>query len=118
MFGKKNKKDELNFETENYIMPEYFDKNKLVVANLEQVTNQNVLPYVLTTSQKYIFEVINEKEKVRYKEVFTGFITDNEDSQHYFNYPYPVNITPLREVLPSIREDIPKFSFYQNSQTT
>ena len=110
MFGKKNKKDELKFKEENYIMPEEFDTSKLVVANLESVSNETELPTVITTKQKYIFEKINEKDKLRYKEVFTGFITDKEENCHYFNYPYPVNIVPLKEVLPTIRDNIPKLS--------
>ena len=110
MFGKKNKKEELSYKIDDYKMPEYFYTNKLVVGNLESVTNKTELPSVLTTDQKYIFEVIKEKDKVRYKEVFTGFITDIEANCHFFNYPYLVNIVSLKETLPSIGEKIPKLS--------
>jgi hypothetical protein len=110
MFGKKNKKEELNFKTDDYVMPEFFDSNKLVVANLESITNETEFPTVLTTNQKYIFEEIKEKDKLRYKEVFTGFITDKEENCHFFNYPYPVNIIPLKEVVPTIIEKVPKYA--------
>ena len=115
MFWKKKKKekenkDKVKFETENYIMPEYFDVSKLVVANLESISNETELPTVSTTDQKYIFEKINDNDRTRYKEVFTGFITDIEDNCHYFNYPYLVNIVSLKEALPTIRDSVPKFS--------
>ena len=110
MFGKNKKKEELKYKTDNYVMPDFFDTSKLVVANLESVTNETELPSVLTTDQKYIFEVIKEKDKTRYKEVFTGFITDTEDNCHYFNYPYLVNIVSLKEVIPTINEKVPKLS--------
>ena len=115
MFWKKKKKekenkDKVKFETENYIMPEYFDVSKLVVANLESISNETELPTVSTTDQKYIFEKIYDNDRARYKEVFTGFITDIEDNCHYFNYPYLVNIVPLKEALPTIRDSVPKFS--------
>ena len=110
MFGKKNKKEELKFETDKYIMPEFFDASKLVVANLELVSNEGEFPTISTTNQKYIFEKVEENSKLRYKEVLTGFLTDPEDNCHYFNYPYPVNIVPLKEVIPTIRDNIPKLA--------
>ncbi len=39
-------------------MPEYFDTSRLVIANLETVTNVTEVPSLLTTDQKYLFEVI------------------------------------------------------------
>ena len=110
MFGKKRKKDEIKLGIDNYTMPDYFDTSKLVVANLESITNETEIPSIITTNQKYIFEEIKEQDKIKYKEVFTGFIADTEENCHYFNYPYPVNITPLKEVIPSIREKVPKLA--------
>ena len=58
--GKKEeeKKEKLDFETQGYIMPDLFDSNNLVVANLEFVSNRVTTngPMVETTGQKYIFE--------------------------------------------------------------
>ena len=110
MFGKKNKKERLSNDSNNYIMPECFDTSNLVVANLEMVTNDEEFPMVSTTDQKYIFEIVTDNDKVRYKEVFTGFITDIEDNCHIFNYPYVVNITSLNEIIPTINKTIPKLS--------
>lgn len=110
MFGKKNKKTELNFKTDNYVIPEFIDTSNLVVGNLESVTNETELPTIITTNQKFIFEKIDDNGKTRYKEIFTGFVADIEGSCMYFNYPYIVNIIPIKEVLPTIMEKIPKYS--------
>lgn len=109
--GKKEeeKKEKLDFETQGYIMPDLFDSNNLVVANLEFVSNRVTTngPMVETTGQKYIFEKINENGKTRFREVFTGFVADNGEAS-YFNLPYVVSETPIKEVL-NVAEKLPKY---------
>ena len=61
-----------------------------------------------TTKQRYIFEKIEEDGKVRYREVFTGFIADTESA--YFDLPYVVNIKPIDKVLDKVTETLPKYS--------
>ena len=63
---------------------------------------------VKQTEQKYIFEMLNENGKTRYSEIFTCFIADAEES-HYFDLPYVVNIVSLKEHVPSVAENIPKY---------
>lgn len=110
MFGKKKenqKNNSLNLNNENYQMKDSYYSNNLVVANLEYISNDE-MPMVIQTNQKYIFEVINENNKIRYREIFTGFIADSEES-NYFNLPYVVNITELKEQLPSVANNIHKY---------
>jgi hypothetical protein len=109
---KQNKKNtKLNFESNNYQMRDNYDTDKLVVANLEYISS-DITPYgpmVKTTDQKYIFEMLNENDKIRYREIFTGFIADSSESG-YFDLPYVVNIIPLKEQAPSVVESIPRYS--------
>ena len=112
MFGKKKdkqKNDLQSFKSEKYQMKESYNAENLVVANLEYISS-NASPYgpvVKKTTQKYIFEVLNENNKERYREVFTGFIADSES--HYFDLPYVVNIIALEEQLPSVANSISKY---------
>ena len=112
MFGKKKdkqKNDLQNFKSEKYQMKESYNAENLVVANLEYISS-NASPYgpvVKKTTQKYIFEVLNENNKERYREVFTGFIADSKN--HYFDLPYVVNIIALEEQLPSVANSIAKY---------
>ena len=97
MFGKK--KNDLNYETKNHKMKDNYNTDNLVCANLEYISSSYNLeesPAIEKTKQRYIFEKINEKDKTRYKEIFTGFIADKESSG-YFDLPYVVDISPLTE---------------------
>lgn len=111
MFGKRRKKDhsELNFKTANYSMSDTYNSDNLVVANLQYVSSKytDFGPMVETTKQRYIFEKVQEEDKVRYREVFTGFVANT--SEEYFDLPYAVNIKPLREVISSVAETLPKY---------
>ena len=113
MFGKKKEKqknDSLNFKSENYQMKDNYNAGNLVVANLEYISSEATPygPMVKKTTQKYIFEILNENGKTRYREIFTGFIADCEES-HYFDLPYAVNIITLKEQVPSVANNIPKY---------
>lgn len=109
--NKIKKNDQLNFESDNYKMKDNYKTSNLVVANLEFVSSEPTPygPMVNTTTQKYIFEMFSENGKIRYRELFTGFIADSEES-HYFELPYIVNIVPLQEQVPSIAKNISKYS--------
>ena len=112
---KKEKKLEDNLSevnSDNYKMQDYYKSDNLVIGNLEQISSE-VTPYgpmVNKTTQKYIFEKINENGKTRYREIFTGFIFDSNESSHYFDLPYVVNIVPLKDKIPTITEDFHKYS--------
>ena len=113
MFGKKKEKqknDSLKFKSENYQMKDNYNADNLVVANLEYISSEATPygPMVKKTTQKYIFEILNENGKTRYREIFTGFIADCEES-HYFDLPYAVNIITLKEQVPSVANNIPKY---------
>ena len=113
MFGKKKqnqKNNQLNFKSDNYKINDSYKTDALVVANLEYISSEATPygPMVKQTEQKYIFEMLNENGKTRYREIFTGFIADAEES-HYFDLPYVVNIVSLKEQVPSVAENIPKY---------
>ncbi len=113
MFGKKKqnqKNNQLNFKSDNYKINDSYKTDDLVVANLEYISSEATPygPMVKQTEQKYIFEMLNENSKTRYREIFTGFIADAEES-HYFDLPYVVNIVSLKEQVPSVAENIPKY---------
>ncbi len=113
MFGKKKqnqKNNQLNFKSDNYKINYSYKTDDLVVANLEYISSEATpySPMVKQTEQKYIFEMLNENGKTRYREIFTGFIADAEES-HYFDLPYVVNIVSLKEQVPSVAENIPKY---------
>lgn len=113
MFGKKKqnqKDDSLNFESDNYKMNDSYNADNLIIANLEYKSSEATQygPMVNQTSQKYIFEMVNEKGKIRYREIFTGFIAD-ADKSHYFDLPYVVNVVSLKEQVPSTADVLPKY---------
>lgn len=114
MFGKKKQNKEeaaLCLKSEHYKMKETFESDNLVVANLEYISDE-VTPYgpmIKRTTQKYLFELINENDKIRYREIFTGFIADSEGND-YFNLPYVVNIVSLKEQEPTIAKQISKYA--------
>lgn len=113
MFGKKKqnqKNNQLNFKSDNYKINDSYKTDDLVVANLEYISSEATPygPMVKQTEQKYIFEMLNENGKTRYREIFTGFIADAEEN-HYFDLPYVVNIVSLKEHVPSVAENIPKY---------
>ncbi len=114
MFGKRKRiegkqEEKLDFENIGYVMPDYFDSDNLVVANLEYVSNRvtSCGPMVETTSQRYLFEKIDENGKIRYREVFTGFVADSGEAA-YFNLPYVVFIKPIKEEVDVI-DKLPKY---------
>ena len=83
MFGKKKEKqknDSLNFKSENDQMKDNYNADNLVVANLKYISSEATPygPMVKKTTQKYIFEILNENGKTRYREIFTGFIAGFE----------------------------------------
>lgn len=97
------------FQSENYNMRDNYQSSDLVVANLEYVSSAYTQdgPMVERTEQKYIFEIIQEGTKIRYREIFTGFITETETD--YFDLPYVVNIKPLKEEITSVVNYISKY---------
>ena len=114
MFGKKKEKQQnnsLNITSENYKMCDSYKTDNLVVANLEYISSEATPygPMVKQTEQRYIFELLNENGKTRYREIFTGFIADAEEN-HYFDLPYVVNITSLKGQVPSTADSIPKYA--------
>lgn len=111
MVGKKKQKNSVpSFRSENYQLKDHYNSNNLIVANLEYISSTPTMfgPKVKTTKQRYIFEKITNNEKTRYREVFTGFIADSDES-HYFDLPYVINIESLEEVFPSVASTIPKY---------
>ena len=107
----KKKKDKLLFfETKNYQMAESYPTSNLMVGNLEYISNQEDLPTIVTTDQKYLFETFSEDGHLKYREIFTGFVTGKEEDCIFFNLPYVTNAVPLSMVLDNPADTLPKYS--------
>lgn len=99
-----------------YQMKDKYDANNLVIANLARISNYvsdeelNVGPMYEETEQKYIFESFIDNDKIKYREIFTGFVANDEEE--YFMLPYVVNPKPLVDYFPdTLGTKIPKLSF-------
>jgi len=101
-------------------MKDSYNSDDLVISNLKYISSEvtsHDSPMVKTTTQKYIFEKFTEKGVTKYREIFTGFVTEYEDDEDenydieilYFDVPYPTNIIPLKQQLSSIEQNISKF---------
>lgn len=92
------------FGDKDYTMKESYQADELVVAELKRISNdfdfEELSIAVNTTEQKYLFEIVWEDGKMKYREVFTGFITN--DKSKFINLPYVGNPRPLVEVLPEL----------------
>lgn len=111
LINKNTKKEESNSSSENYIMAEIYDAEKLVIGKLEQISSDinEFGPIVKKTSQNYIFEPIVIDGVVNFREVFTGFIA-GASAEGYFDLPYVVDIEKLTEILVGYKQTrIPKF---------
>lgn len=111
---KRNKKDnqqekKLDFKIDNYYIKDSYKSCDLFIAKLEYISSDKTYdaPMVIQTKQKYIFEKVIMDEKVKYIEVFTGFIADTKSD--YFDLPYVVEIKSLKEIVPTIADTIHKY---------
>lgn len=110
-------KKKLVFEEKNYKMKKEYDADKLLVANLETISVDNIEegPMIKITEQKYIFEL---KKDGKYREIFTGFLAENADNSKdkisikYLNLPYVNNIEKFTKYFPEYENKrIPKLAF-------
>lgn len=99
---------------EVYVMKDEYDSDNLVVANLsyfcdaiDSETNCPTDIKIFTTNQKYLFEVIKINGKVKFREIFTGFIA--ETCPMFFEEPFVENCVSLKEEIDCL-DKIPKFS--------
>ena len=108
MFWKKKKAEIVKDNC--YSMIDEYDSSNLVVGNLQYLSSKidSGGPSLRTTRQKYIFEKIEQDGKTMYREVFTGFVADSEES-NCFDLPYVISIIPLEEKMPSVAKRIPKY---------
>lgn len=117
MFGK-NKRNE--FGDKGYKMKDHYEADKLVVARFQRISSGYIEfgPMVETTEQKYIFELVQDGKKIRYREIFTGFITDNVDDtskngvdSKYFDLPYVFEPEKFTKYIPQAKGlTLPKLS--------
>ena len=99
-----------------YKMKDKYDANNLVVANFGRISDEKNLDYLNLgpmyeeTEQKYIFESFIEDNKIKYREIFTGFIAN--DKEEYFLLPFVVNPEPFVNYFPNtLGKKIPKLCF-------
>lgn len=111
------KKKRIEFGDKNYQMKDRYAAKDLYVGVFERI------PYMTepgganieTTTQKYIFEIIQDGEETKYREVFTGFIAKLADQNgvvtEYFNIPYVKDPQPITDYLPVTEGlELPKLS--------
>lgn len=112
MFGsKKNDKKNNEFGDKGYQMKDYYEADNLVVARFARVSSAFTggSPMIEETQQKYTFEKIKDGEKVKYKEIFTGFIACDEET--YFDLPYVIEPQQFTHYFPETKGiKIPKLS--------
>lgn len=109
MFSKNKKNNRLDYK--GYQMKAEYEVDLLVIAKLSRVSDEvtEFGPTIETTEQKYIFEKIKEKGKIKYREVFTGFIA--LDRPEIFMLPYVTEVQRFTEYFPEIEgTKIPKLS--------
>lgn len=72
-----------------YKMKSEYDADRLIVSSLSQVyyESNDLTPTYRETNLKYFFEQITINGKTKYREVFTGFITDMEPTESYLVKP-------------------------------
>ena len=93
-------------------MKDSYTTDTLVIGNLEYISSRVTPggPMVVKTTQRYLFELLQEDGKIRYREIFTGFKGDSDDNKsNYFDLPYVVDIVPLKEQVPSVSDCVPKY---------
>ena len=103
MFERKNN----NFGSKNYKMKENYAANDLIVANFQRISSdfaESFTPIVETTEQKYLFGKIVENNKTKYREIFTGFIANDE--REYLDLPYVVNPKSYVDICPENKGSI------------
>lgn len=81
-------KRKLHFYEEGYTMKKEYSADGIIVSKLYFVKGNEELFGLISgkTKIKYFFEPIEEDEKIRYREIFTGFIADDELA--YLDLPY------------------------------
>ncbi len=80
-------KRKLHFYEEGYTMKKEYHADEIIVSQLDYVSTEDANgPLHYKTSLKYFFEPIEEEGKTRWREIFTGFIADDELT--YFDLPY------------------------------
>lgn len=101
-------------ENEKYKMKDYYMSKRLIVAKLKIPRKDSLARSYICLDENYIFEVMpvydndNDEGKVKFREVFTGFIADVERDDYLNAGPCIVDWYPLTAVLPSVDEKISK----------
>ncbi len=92
-----------------YQMKNEYEADKLIIAKL--TTIPSIPKSEETTNQIFFFELINNNNEIKYREIFTGFITDCiEDIENkpvnvkYFDTPYVTEPEILTSILPEYKE--------------
>lgn len=100
-----------SFGDRNYRMKDKYEADQLIVANFERIPKRKTEFGLIieTTEQKYIFEPVKDGEKIKYREIFTGFIANDKDE--YFDLPYVVNPVSFTDYFPeTVGIEVPKLS--------
>ena len=115
----KSKENSIDLGDKNYKMKDFYNAEDIFVGCFERVSSRIDMddldfgPNIETTEQKYFFEKIKEDGKIKYREIFTGFITESmfDSESSYFNFPYICEISKFVDYFPNTEgKKIPKLS--------
>ncbi len=112
----KREKENNPFGDRNYQMQEEYLADEILVGKFTRVANDydSLSPRVEKTNQKYFFVPIVSQDRMHYRELFTGFITDVRDNTtkfSVFNFPYVCEVEKFTDYFPNMKGfSIPKLS--------
>ncbi len=88
---------------------EIFNANNLYVGKLTYLSSKwtEFGPKVVTTKTNYLFTKLNDNE---YEEVFTGYVTTNNEEYSYFDVSYVTDIKPVKEIVSNIIPNVNKMA--------
>lgn len=104
-------KDDGMFGSKNYQMKESYAADELFVGKFRHISSEvtSYGPKVKTGEMKYFFEQVVVDDEIEYREIFTGFITSDEEE--YFDVPCVIEIEKYTDYFPtSAGVKIPKLS--------
>lgn len=95
-------KEKNPFGDKGYTMKDSYNAEDLFIANLTRVSSRytDSGPIQEVTEQKYLFEILTDGVKVKYREIFTGFIAETESD--FLDLPYVYEVVPYLEAFPDM----------------
>lgn len=112
-FYRKNPNKENPYGDKNHVMKKAYNADDLVIADFVIMDEECQDLATIKLKQKYLCEKINIKGIPKFREVFTGFITDTSEFElnDEDNLPRITTYVPLTAMIPEVKGlSIPKLS--------